>query len=77
LRKRAAEEREGRAWPSRVLSLVVITIADLVLWLAFKQPVRALTNQIGAMIISQVHISFLLTEALKAVMALEGIYKSK
>lgn len=56
---------------------MVITIADLVLWLAFKQPVRALTNQIGAMIISQVHISFLLTEALKAVMALEGIYKSK
>ncbi len=71
LRERAAQEQEQRAWPNRTLSLVVVTIANLVLWLVFKAPKEALMNQIGGMIVSQAHISLSPNVAIKALKRLE------
>jgi len=72
LKERVEHEKEIRAWPNRLLSIVVITVIDLLIWLVWKLPVMALINQVVAMIISQVHISLAPTSAIKAQEALEG-----
>ena len=72
LKERVEHEKEIRAWPNRLLSIVVITVIDLLIWLVWKLPVMALINQVVAMIISQVHISLAPTSAMKAQESLEG-----
>lgn len=57
LQRQADAEREHRAWPNRLLSLSVITVIDLLIWLAWNNWVMALVNQCIAMVVSQVHIS--------------------
>lgn len=72
LEHQAAAEKEERAWPNRALSLVVITIIDLLIWLVWKNGVMALVNQGIAMVVSQVHISLAPNASLKAWKALRG-----
>ena len=72
LKERVEHEKEIRAWPNRLLSIVVITVIDLLIWLVWKLPVMALINQVVAMIVSQVHISLAPTSAIKAQESLEG-----
>lgn len=66
LREREAQERETRAWPNRLLGIVVITIIDLLVWLVWDEPVLALINQVAAMIINQIQITLAPTAAVKA-----------
>ncbi|MDI6874422.1 hypothetical protein [Candidatus Solincola sp.] len=71
LEHQAAAEREHRDWPNRLLSLSVITAIDLLIWLAWKNWVMALVNQVIAMIVSQVHISMGPRRAIEALASLE------
>ncbi len=68
----AAAEKEHRAWPNRLLSLVVITIVDLLIWLVWDNLTMALINQGIAMVVSQTHISMASTVSLKALESLRG-----
>lgn len=72
LEHQAAAEKEHRAWPNRLLSLVVITIVDLLIWLVWDNWIMALVNQVIAIIVSQVHMSMGPTSAIKAQKALGG-----
>jgi len=62
----AEAEKEIRALPNRLLSLMVITIIDILIWLVWDNLVMALINQGIAMVVSQVHISLAPTTSLKA-----------
>ncbi len=62
----AAEQRETKAWPNRLLSLVVVTVIDLLIWLVWKNPLGALLNQVIATIVSQVHLTWAPTTAIRA-----------
>jgi hypothetical protein len=66
LQHQAEAEEEMRALPNRILSLVVITVIDLLIWLVWKNGVMALINQGIGMIVSQVHITLAPTTAIKA-----------
>jgi hypothetical protein len=68
----AAAEKEMRAWPNRLLSLVVITIVDLLIWLVWDNLTMALINQGIAMVVSQIHITIASTASLKALESLKG-----
>lgn len=57
LEHQAAAEKEHKAWPNRALSLVVITIIDVLIWLVWDNWLMALINQGIAMIVSMTHIS--------------------
>ena len=72
LEHQAAAEKEHRAWPNRLLSLVVITIVDLLIWLVWDNLTMALINQGIAMVVSQTHISMAPTASLKALESLKG-----
>jgi hypothetical protein len=66
LAHQAAAEKEMRAWPNRLLSLVVITVIDLLIWLVADAWLMALINQCIAMVVSQTHITMAPTPSLKA-----------
>ncbi|MBK5093710.1 MAG: hypothetical protein JJE48_09375 [Actinobacteria bacterium] len=68
----AAAEKEMRAWPNRLLSLVVITVIDLLIWLWGGEWVMALINQCIAMVVSQAHITMASTASLKALESLRS-----
>jgi len=72
LKHQADAEKEERAWPNRMLSLVVITVIDLIIWLAWDAWLMALINQGIAMIVSQTHITMAPTASLKAWNSLQG-----
>jgi hypothetical protein len=68
----AAAEKEMRAWPNRLLSLVVITVVDLLIWLVWHNLLMALINQGIAMVVSQTHITLASTISLKALESLKS-----
>jgi len=68
----AAAEKEMRAWPNRLLSLVVITVIDLLIWLVWDNLTMALINQGIAMVVSQIHITIASTASLKALGSLRS-----
>lgn len=72
LERQAEAEKEMRAWPNRLLSLVVITVIDLLIWLVWDNWLMALVNQGIAMVVSQVHITWAPTPSLEAWKEMEG-----
>jgi hypothetical protein len=72
LEQQAAAEKEMRAWPNRMLSLVVITVIDILIWVVWGNWVMALVNQGIAMVISMTHISIAPTTSIKALESLKG-----
>ncbi|MDD3718102.1 MAG: hypothetical protein PHP28_05500 [Actinomycetota bacterium] len=72
LERQAAAEEEHRAWPNRALSLVVITIIDLLIWLVWDNWLMALINQGIAMVVSMTHISLGPRSSIQALEALKG-----
>jgi hypothetical protein len=72
LEHQAAAEKEHRAWPNRMLSLVVITVVDLLIWLVWDNLLMALINQGIAMAVSQTHITMGPKSSIEALKVLGG-----
>jgi hypothetical protein len=70
LEHQAAAEKEMGAWPNRLLSIVVITAIDLLIWLVWDNWIMALINQVIALVVSQIHINIAPNASLKALESL-------
>jgi len=67
LEHQAELEKEARSPKTRLISLIVITVINLLIWLVWKNLTVALINQVIATVVSQVHISLAPSVCLKAI----------